>query len=209
VTSLRTPLSAAAHRSAPDDGFTLIEVIVAAVLLLVGLIALVTVFDSSRKLTTVGTKQQTAIEYGEQELERILSEPYASIALTAAPGPRSTDANNPDFYLTSGSPPKFEWNRSSPLTSPEDICYGSTGPCAANSSFTAGPDDWSSGQASGKLYRFVSWTDDPNVSCTSVGTHDFKRVTVALTIDGPNAPQKPVWLSTFVSNPSAGTGCTG
>src|SRR2546427_13289396 len=86
------------RRFRSEDGMTLIERLVAAVLMAVGVLALFTVFDSSRNLVTTSEKNDVAAHQGEAEIERILALDYSTIALTAAPA-HSASTSDPDFYV--------------------------------------------------------------------------------------------------------------
>src|SRR5256885_13844316 len=101
-----------------EGGFTLLEVMVAALILAIGILAIVGVFDSSRRLTTVSEKNEIIAHRAELELERIQAMPFAAVALTAAPS-HSTDSSDPDFYV-SGSPAAYRWDQGSsgPKTDP-------------------------------------------------------------------------------------------
>jgi prepilin-type N-terminal cleavage/methylation domain-containing protein len=187
-----------------EEGFTLIEVLIATVIMVVGIMAVVTTFESSRNLTTVDAKQESATHRGERELESIIARPYDNIALTAAPSHSGTSDSDPGFFVTSASPPKYQWDRSD-ASKLESFCSGSTAPCDGSAgALTPGPQPWTAAGDSGSLYRFVTWVDDQCGNCTA--TTDYKRVTVALTVNGPNAPKKPIYISTIVSDPQAGPG---
>src|SRR3954453_20321138 len=81
-----------------QDGFTLIELLVAAMLMAVGVLALFTVFDSSRHLVTTSEKNDVAAHQGEAEIERILALDYSAIAHTTAPS-HAAASTDPDFYI--------------------------------------------------------------------------------------------------------------
>jgi prepilin-type N-terminal cleavage/methylation domain-containing protein len=189
------------RRVRQESGFTLIELLVAATVMVIGVMSMVVVFDSSRKLTTIGQKQETAAHVGEKELESILAMPYASIALAATPA-HATDPNSPDYYVSTDTTPLFQWDRSD-TKKKASFCVQGTGDAACQTGL-AHTSTWTEGGLSGTLYRYVSWIDDACSNCTA--TADYKRVTLALTIDGPNAPKKPIWVSTVVIDPQMSPG---
>src|SRR5918998_2891539 len=82
-----------------EDGFTLLELLVAITLLAVGLIALVTSFDHSRDLVSVAEKTEVASHRAQRELERILSLSYAGVAHSTTPGSSASSAD-PAFYVS-------------------------------------------------------------------------------------------------------------
>ena len=181
-----------------ESGMTLIELLVAAVLIAVGIVALFTVFDSSRGLITTSEKNDVAAHQGETEMEQILGLPYASVALTAAPA-HSVTTTDPDYYVQpSGS---YQWDQSA-TPKPADPMV--VDPAAGALTHLSG---WNDGQSrlSGSIYRYVTWVDDPNIP----GTQDAKRITLAITVNnnGPGASgalKKPVIVSSIVVDPKAG-----
>ena len=61
------------------------------------------------------------------------------------------------------------------------------------------------GGESGSIYRFITWVDDPcdtNNPTYCAGTADYKRVTVMVTQNNPDGPQKPLLISELVSDPT-------
>src|SRR2546429_6442419 len=92
-----------------EDGMTLIELLVAAVLIAVGVLALFTVFDSSRHLVTTSEKNDVAAHQGEAEIERILALDYSTIALTATQT-HSATSTDPDFYVQASG--NYQWDQS-------------------------------------------------------------------------------------------------
>ena len=68
-----------------EDGFTLIELLVAATILVIGIFALVTAVDASRKLGDVSEHENTASAVASRDLNSLLTVPYNSLALTTTP----------------------------------------------------------------------------------------------------------------------------
>lgn len=165
-----------------EGGFTLIESIVAA--LLVGLVsvAVMAVFDTSRRATYRAEQSQVASDLAERELEGIRSLPYLDIGLATPPG-TSADPTNPlsrvngtDFQINRNGPVEED-----PLVIDGDPLYegGTSGGAVA-----PGPTPFTSGDVSGNIYRFVVWRDDPNCSETYCeGPQDLKRAIVVVTLD--------------------------
>ena len=177
-----------------EDGFTLVELLVAAVVLIVGIFAAIAAFDATRRLASNNEAQTVRAQVAEKELQRIISQGYDVIGLSSTPT-HSTDPNNPAYYVNGSM---FQWDLTNSART-EPLCTGSTG-CAG--SIAPGPTSWNSGGASGTIYRFVTWVND---TCTSAcsSTTDFKRVTVMVTQNNQEGPQKPLLVSTLVSDPDA------
>src|SRR3954447_14469599 len=84
-------------RARNEDGFTLIEVLVAITILAVGVFALVTSVDASRRLGDVSEHENVASAVADRELHSLLTVPYNSLALNATP-------------LSSGTADDQRWN---------------------------------------------------------------------------------------------------
>ena len=185
-----------AARLREEEGFTLMELLVTIVLVAVGMIAMISAFDSSRALTSTSEETETATHQAQREMERILSLPYDSIALTSVPT-TSTDPNNPSYYVTQGTPATYRWDQ------------GSTGPQSAelvvdatNGTLNPSAISWSDTQSrqEGYLHRFVTWTGDLCAACA--GTQRAKRITVAATVTGGKL-KKPLLISSIKVDPES------
>jgi prepilin-type N-terminal cleavage/methylation domain-containing protein len=181
-----------------EEGMTLIELLVAAVLVAVGVLALFSVLDGARHLVTTSEKNDVAAHQGEAEIERILALDYGTVALTAAPT-HSATTTDPDFYVQASG--AYQWDQSATPKPADPMVVDPTAGSLTHVS------TWSDGQSrlSGSIYRYVTWVDDPNIT----GTQDAKRVTLAVTVNntGPGAAsnlKKPVLVSSIVIDPKAG-----
>src|ERR1700751_5754931 len=84
-------------------GFTIVEVLVAALVLAVGIGGLIGAFDSARKLSLL-TERRTAMAHRAQlELERLQTYPYRQLAMVSKPS-HSSEKTNPDYYVNYNSP---------------------------------------------------------------------------------------------------------
>jgi prepilin-type N-terminal cleavage/methylation domain-containing protein len=186
-----------ARRLAAEDGFTLFELLIAMAVTAVGLMALVSSFDHSRELVGTAEKIEVATHQAERQMERILSLPYAQIAHQTLPT-SSTDPSNPAFYVSGSS---YRWDQ------------GSTGPQtatlvvdAANGSTEIAVRDWvdSESRLEGEVHTYVTETGDlcSGTGCPS-GTQAGRRVTVAVTVEGPDALSKPILTSSIKIDPAA------
>jgi prepilin-type N-terminal cleavage/methylation domain-containing protein len=181
-----------------QEGFTIIEMLVGIVMIAVGLLAVIGTLDASRRLVSVSERKEAAVHQAQQEIERLQARDYDSIALNAAP-PTDSDPESPLSYVTSGSPPRYRWNRNEGATATEELAID------AEKGVSPAPTPWTDGRLSGQLYRFVTWVDDPG--CAELlcpGSRDYKRITVAVTIDGDAAPNRPILLSSLASDPDSG-----
>jgi hypothetical protein len=174
---------------------TVIELMVAASLMSVAVIAMISTFDGSRDLVSTSEKNSVAAHQGEREVEKALALSYESIALTNTPS-HSGSTSSPDYYVNSDG--TYQWDQSASPKPPEPMVADPTLGLLTHVS------TWSDGHSrlSGSIYRFVTWVDDPNVA----GVHNTKRVTIAVTVNniGPKGPKKPVIVSSIAIDPTAG-----
>ncbi|MEX2196456.1 MAG: hypothetical protein WD844_14320 [Thermoleophilaceae bacterium] len=206
-----------------DSGFTLIELISAMLVTVIGVVALITTLDSSRQLIGFSESKESAVHVAQQELERIQALDYDDIALDDHPEACSSpcDENNPAFYV------KGDWYRWNQRPWGEECdasgvphldCEGLVVEEGAGGVVAAREEITENGPTGGvrltiEIQRFITSVDDdcvkepPNVGgCT--GTEDYRRITVAVRVVGVIAgeregllnggPGRPILLSTVV-----------
>lgn len=180
----------------------IVEVLVATLVLAVGVIATVATFDATRHEENGSAALQAASHAGSQAIEQVLADGYLGMGLISAPAP-SSDPVNPDYYVTVGSPGTYQWDQRS----------GASGAAATEplvidpgAGVDPGPTAWGDAHYGGSIYRYVTWTCDAAVAGASgcPGHHDFKRITVAVTITTPKPLQHPLLFQTLVADPNAG-----
>jgi prepilin-type N-terminal cleavage/methylation domain-containing protein len=185
-----------ARRLAREDGFTLFELLMAMSITAVGLMALVSSFDHSRELVSQAEKNEIASHQAQRAMERVLAMPYASVAHSSVPA-HSNDTAHPAYYVSGSS---YQWDQ------------GSTGPKSDNlevdavngqiSNVTTWAD--SASRLTGKTHTFITRTGDLcSASGCPAGDQRGKRVTVAVTVDGPRPLRRPVLISSLMINPAA------
>ncbi len=107
--------------------------------------------------------------------------------MTASP-PHSSDQLNPDYRVTNGT---FALVREPPSSYTDMVVNGDSlygGGFVAGGSVSPGPTSFSSGDVSGKVYRYVVWRDDTSCpSSTCPGTQDYKQIVVAIKLDTPGS----------------------
>lgn len=169
-------------RTRSEAGFTIIEAVIAALLLSLGAIAVLTAFDGARRATYRAEASQVASDIAQRELEALRQKSYAQLAMTAQPGapgpgndPRSR-VSGTSFALTK------EGTNPAAMVINGGSKYG--GGTIAGGTVDPGPSPFTSGDISGSVHRFVVWQNDPN--CTDdlcPGPQDYKRLVVAVTLD--------------------------
>ena len=188
---MRATTDAIARRLASERGFTLIEVLVATMLMTVGIIAVVGTFDYTRRTTSSTEAHQVLAHIAQGETEAILAKGYASIGTTSAPSPSASgDPRDPLNYVIAGSPPLYRYDWKTPSAT-EPIIVGGT---------LALSSPWSDGRLGGTVYRFVTSVSDPCPKCT--GADDYKRVTVVVTLTKGPANVAPTLESTIARESS-------
>jgi hypothetical protein len=154
-------------------------------------------------------------QIAQREIERIEGLPYGQIGLRcggsgqASCPANSTDPTNPNYYVSSDGT-KFQYDRSTPTaTEPFDVdaTNGTIVPSQSWSEVTQG------GKLSGSFYDFVTWSTDSQCSPGCPSSNDYKRVTVAVTLNQSPAcatnanacvHPDPVYVTSVISDPNAG-----
>jgi len=178
-------------------------VLVAVLVLTVGVLGTVTVFNTSRKLTSVAERQTSMVHRAQSELESLLATPYANLVM-AAPT-QSANPSSPDYYVTTLSgQPAFQYDPGNP--SAKELLVVGTPPSNGAPGLTTHPLPWSDGELSGSIYDYVTEHTDPDCGANCPSSYDYKRVTVEITIGGNLSPNKPIIVSSFVIDPNASPG---
>ena len=188
-------------RAAGEAGFTVVESLVAALLLVIGVLGTLQLFDAGTRNTYRAEESQVLNDRLQAELEEVKQLPYGEIALTALPG-SSADGNDPRSRVSSTT---FAVNRGG--VDPREMVFngGETpgGDPVTGGAVNPGPEPFTTGDLSGEIFKFVTWTTDPN--CAECGEGVMKRIVVAARID--EAPisfeRRFVEIHTDVADPEA------
>ena len=167
-----------------ERGFTIIEVVVATLVLTLGALATFGLLSSARKNTERAKATQVALDLAQQELEemryltseqRALIEPPQSSTNPLDPNYR-VDTARGEFALTREPPGDYEQLVVNGTFHEEEPVSGGI--------VEPGPTPFSSGDVSGDIYRYVVWrNDDQCAGCE--GEEDFKQIVVAVKLDKP------------------------
>jgi prepilin-type N-terminal cleavage/methylation domain-containing protein len=191
-------LNSMARRLKGERGFTLTELMITAALVATGLVALTSTLDHSRDLVNLSDKIEAANHQAELEIERLLSIPYAQLAMRNPSPTPSADPKDPNYYVITGPPARYQWDHAAGGQS-NDLVFDDVNGVVNPSRIT-----WTDNEArlSGTISRFVTWTGDlcERPSCEPAEQR-AKRITVAVTVDGPKAPRRPIVISTIKSDP--------
>lgn len=180
-----------------EAGFTIIETLVASLILVTGLAASLAALDAASHVSHVTQRHQTAVQVAQRELEELSNLDYEQLALTATPA-SSSDTDSP-LSRISGTQFQTESGQSEELVIEGD-----------SAAVDPGPETLSESSSDAIIYRFVTWVDSPDYSsCTEncSNTQDYKRITVAVAAqnEGPGSGFSGyVLLSTLRVDPSQG-----
>lgn len=185
-----------------DGGFTVVEVLVGLFILVLGAVAVLTALDAATRNTFRVDQRQVAINRAQLELEKIRQMDYKDVALKSAPA-FVDDSQDPRYRVNGQGQYALGWNGNTASNyAALDVDLNSDPTKLIN----PGPTTFTSGNVTGKVFRFVVWQDDPNcVVC--LGTHDYKRVIVAVKLDSGGAAytQNYLELQSNVTDPDANT----
>jgi prepilin-type N-terminal cleavage/methylation domain-containing protein len=168
-----------------EAGFTLIEVMVAAMILVLGAFATFGVLSAATRNGQRAEASQIALNLAQQEMERMRSFTYEELAMTATP-PHSSNALSPNYRVSDNT---FAITRRplgnyAPMVVNGGSLYG--GGFIEKGQVNPGPTAFTSGDVSGKVFRYILWRNDTNCpEATCPGTQDYKQVIVAVKLDSP------------------------
>jgi prepilin-type N-terminal cleavage/methylation domain-containing protein len=181
-----------------ERGFTLIEVLAACALISIGVASTLKIFGAAGRSVLRSERTDIAVQQAQAQLDRLRTVSYGALALTSAPAP-SSDPKNPGSRVEGGS------LRVRPDLLEEFVVEPAEGHVAQ---VDPAPTDFAVGLGGstirGHVYRFVTWRDESCPFALCPGSHNTKRVTVAVTLDpDPSGLRRPpMWFSTVIVDPS-------
>jgi prepilin-type N-terminal cleavage/methylation domain-containing protein len=206
----------AVARLRDEQGFTLPEVLVAVIILVVGLLATVGVFTSSKSMTLVSQRHEVAVHQAQREIEKLRSLKYSQLGLdtTVAPSP-SSDPKHPNNRIQGDGKLRVRAVPCDPGVTPcpldEEFVLEDPNEPSFDYSVNPGPESFSVGEGgnsavTGKIYRYVTWRDESCPTGLCDGSRNTKRLLVAVTIDPVRnlGPTKPIWVASIITDPNEG-----
>ena len=190
---------------------TMVELMIAVFIVLVGVLAALLSLNASRRLTLNSQRKVTMAYKAAYELDRLRSIPYANLAFSGTPPSgdqlAALGTNDPDHYLSGTSPNvAFQYDRSGAACPPPSSGCEYVDVDATNGQVSPTPQPWSDGAQQYYVYDFVDKvpTDACGASCMPTGAaYAYKRITVAVVGQVPNGHQPaPVYLSTIIASPN-------
>jgi prepilin-type N-terminal cleavage/methylation domain-containing protein len=169
-----------------EAGFTIVEVLVAVLILSIAAMTTFGLLSAATRNAQRAKASQVALEYAEQELEYLRSLESKELALIKPPQ-YSSSSLNPDHRIINGS---FALERE-PLGSYHELVVNEGGLYGTSEEIkggtvSPGPSSFTSGDVSGKVYRYIVWRNDEKCSETACpGKQDYKQIVVAVKLDSP------------------------
>jgi hypothetical protein len=175
------------RRCASEEGISMIEVVMAGIVLVIGALAVLGLADAANRGTYRAEQGQVVVDRLQGEMEKLRQLPFDEMTLTSAP-PTSANPASP-AHRVSGS--NFALGQDGTDLRPLAIRGGTTPTgdpigCGASAEpacgVDPGPTPFHSGDVSGKIYRYVVYPGVPS-NCTGCTADDLKRIVVAITLD--------------------------
>jgi hypothetical protein len=165
-----------------QDGISMIEVMVAALVLTLGALAMLGLISSQAHNTFRGEQSQVVSNRLQAEMEKIKALPYSQIAMTALPADTS-DTSDPRWRMSGSSYSiSQDGTQLRPVVVNGSVLYD--GGTVSGGTVSPTPETFSSGNVHGTIYRNVVWENDPSCPDASCpGAQDLKRVIVAIQLD--------------------------
>jgi type II secretory pathway pseudopilin PulG len=171
-----------------EMGFTIIEVLIATLIVVVGALAAFGMLSDAVQNTARAKSTQVALDLAQQEVEALHSLSNKELALTGVP-PHSTDSLVPNYRINSGSG-SFALSRE-PLTRYQKLVRnggeieGSSGKVIEGGVVNPGPTPFVNGDVSGTVYRYIVWRNDTACGEKCPTQQDYKQIIVAVKLDTP------------------------
>jgi prepilin-type N-terminal cleavage/methylation domain-containing protein len=200
------------YQAADQAGFTMVELLIAMALISIGMVAVLSSLDRASDRTLGAQAQEQTISYGQREVEKLRTFPYDQLGLSTLPAPggdglqsgdgQTNNPKNPNYYV-SGTRflIKSDYGDKTSGTPPDVSAAGEL--MVAGGTVAPGPETVDVGAIKVKIYRYVTWRNDPRCPDTTCpGDQDTKRITVAVVPDEagskPSAKLRPYYFSSVV-----------
>jgi hypothetical protein len=166
---------------------SIVEVVVAGMLLIIGALAVLGFADTANRTTYRAEQSQVVVDRLQAEMEKLRQLTFDEVALTSAPPvPADPDLaarlSGGNFKLgRDGTDPRPLAVAGGTAPSGKPVGCGSTGQpaCAVD----PGPTAFDSGDVHGKIYRYVVYPGVPSGCGTGCTQDDLKRIVVAIKLD--------------------------
>ena len=156
-----------------EDGLTVVEVIVAGMILVVGGLGVLGMVDAATHNTFRAEQSQVVNNVLQREMEAIKALPYEEIALSALPGEEAGE-NNPNSRVSDAT---FDLDRGGAESDPR--------PMVSGGSVAPGPEGFEVEDVGVgvSVYRYVVWDECPEEWLCPSGEEKMKRLVVVAKLD--------------------------
>lgn len=171
---MRRRLRAVLRPLQSEQGFTLIEVVIAALVLSLAALATFGVLAAATRNAQRAQATQVALDKAQAELEKLHTLTYEQLALTIPPervsSPLSPNSRvvNEAFDLKRGPATEL-----ATMVRNGGEVYGEPDKKITGGVVVPGPISFEEGNVKGELYRYIVWRDDPSCPESVDGTQDF------------------------------------
>lgn len=192
-----------------QSGFTLVEVLMAATVMLAGLGMTLGVFGSSKRAALTAQRIDAASNLAERELDRMRALEWEQLETNG----NAVSAGDPahtccpyGLMVIRTTPDPYAELLVTPSDSPTALV--DPGPEPFEIGGDGDPATSDAGAITGNVYRYLTWRVDGCQGSFCAGG-DSKRLIVAVKLDANalgSGPQNVVWLSSIVHDPATGVG---
>ncbi len=187
-----------------EEGMTMVEVVVAALIVMLGALAVLSLVDTTARTTYRAEQSQVVSNKLQDELERVKDLPYSQIALTSVPAGTGDQASPASRLLGTNYNVAKQGTDFKPLVYNGSALEG--GGTVSGGGISPAPSSYTSGDVSGTVHRYVVWENDDSCSESMCpGAQDFKRIIVASTFNPSASGGTRVYqeVQARVANPDA------
>jgi type II secretory pathway pseudopilin PulG len=169
-----------------EAGFTIVEVLVATVILVIGALTTFGLLSAATRNTERAKATQVALDLAQQELEALRSLSNEQLAMTATPA-HSTDALDPDYRVSSNGTfatvrePRGAYH---PMVVNGGSIEGESGH-VIEKGVVVPSESFNTGDVSGTIHRYVLWRNDEACGSSCPTSQDFKQIVVAIKLNTP------------------------
>ena len=197
-----------------DGGFTVVEVVIAAVLLAITAIAVFGLVDAASRNNFRSQQSQVVNDRLQQEMERVKQVPYDQLALNSLPPIRTLPMTRTPGSRGRRSTSAQREQLRGPGLQRRQLSGGGRNGERRDARLRA--DVVSKRRVKGSIYRYVTWQHDD--ACGNCGQDWYKHVVIAVALDPTASGSTRTYqeLQGNLSNPNAGlskcptgsSGCT-
>jgi prepilin-type N-terminal cleavage/methylation domain-containing protein len=178
-----------------EDGFTLIEILVAAFIMVLGALAVFLTFAAAIHSVQRGKDTQITQNIAQREMEKLRSLSYENVAFATGSLPAFSSTTTSPLYRVTASNYKLTktGSESKPMAT------------SAVGKLSATPTTFTSGGSSGKVYAFAVTMNDKPCEEVTKKVCTYKRVIIAVQLEkGPGQSYVPPYyeLQSDFSNPA-------